>query len=236
MKKATDLFQTGDRVVGRRGANGTEQPQDQPYDSMQIPGELPIGMPGHEQSDHNVNNVVQPTIPVTGALHRLRTTAASKYPLLRKPLPNEPETYNIVGYHATPIDNWAPIRSKGLQLGKSAPGGQDWIDKWSGKAVYYHLQFPAHELHNGYDPDSGDPYSIVIETKLHYPAGYFVPDEDAATNVDKTPNVIHERGSIAVGYPNPPSEFIRIHMVDTSQARAWAKANVKRWSVTFHKV
>ncbi|BAG41562.1 hypothetical protein [Ralstonia phage phiRSL1] len=236
MKKATDLFQTRDRVVGRRGANGTEQPQDQPYDSMQVDDELPIGMSRGNQSDHSVNDVVQPTIPVTGAIRRLQTTAASKYPPLRQPLPKEPPTYNIVGYHATPIDNWASIKAKGLAIGKSSPAAQDWVGKWSGKAVYFHLQFPSHELANGYDPDTGEPYTITIETKLHHGAEYFVPDEDAATNVDETPDVIRHKGSIAVGYPTPPGDFIRVHLVDTLAARAWAKANVKRWPVTFHKV
>lgn len=160
---------------------------------------------------------------------------ASKYPLLRTPVEGEPLTYDVVGYHSTNLDNWASISRYGLIPGKSAPSGQDWAGTWSGKAIYYHLSFPVHELDSSYDPDTGEPFSLVIETRIHNHAGYFVPDEDVSSDVDVTPDVIADKGSVAVGYSNPSGNFIKIHMIDTESSRAWAKANIKRWPVEFHE-
>jgi len=82
-------------------------------------------------------------------LHRIQE--ASKYPLLRKPLGNEPLSYSLEGYHATIIDSWPSIKRLGLIPGKGSAPGQSWQATFGGRAIYYHLTFPYHELFNGND-------------------------------------------------------------------------------------
>jgi hypothetical protein len=160
---------------------------------------------------------------------------ASKYPPLRKPLPSEPQTYRVPAFHATLLDNWASIRSKGLRIGVSGPSAQDWKGKWSGKAVYFHLQFPKHELSNSvFD---GQPTVLVIEVDLNIGAGYIVPDEDASLNPDDVPKIMKSKGTIAVGYPIPPNTIKAVHLPDLPAAHAWAKKNVgSKFKVVYHPV
>lgn len=144
--------------------------------------------------------------------------------------------YRVVGYHATTLDNWPSISRYGLIPGKSDPAGQDWKARWSGKAIYYHLDFPFHELDNGYDPDSGEPLALVIEVDIHACSHYFVPDEEVG-EPENTCQVIKDKGAVAVGYSMPPARFIAIHLADTEESRAWAAKNIKpRFKVQFHKV
>jgi hypothetical protein len=159
----------------------------------------------------------------------------SKYPLLRKPLESEPLTYNIVGYHATSPDYWKSIRRSGLIPGKNKAPGQSWDAKWKGKATYFHLDFPAHELDNGVTPD-GEFFVLVIEARMHGYPGYFVPDEDVNMDVNYTPKAIKNKEAIAYGYIVPPREFIAVHLPDVEEAHAWAKENCKGFTVKFHKV
>jgi len=160
----------------------------------------------------------------------------SKYPFLREPLPTEPQSVKFEAYHATSLDHWPTIKSKGLVPGKSKPSGQTWAGRWSGKGIYYHLQFPQHEIDNSFNPDDGEVFNLVIELQVHIYSGYVVPDEDVTTELDDTKNVIKDKNAVAVGYPMPPSSFKKIHLADTPEAREWAKKNVKRWPVEFHKV
>lgn len=159
----------------------------------------------------------------------------SKYPLLRKPLESEPYVYSITGWHATSPDYWKSIRRYGLIPGKGDAPGQSWDAKWKGKATYFHLDFPAHELDNGVS-DEGEFFVLVIETRLRGHAGYFVPDEDVNADVDYTPEAIKNGEAIAYGYNVPPREFIALHLPDVDEAREWAKQNCKGFSVVFHPV
>lgn len=158
-----------------------------------------------------------------------------KYKQLRQPLDSEPLTYNITGWHSTSLDYWKSIRRYGLIPGKSDAPGQTWAPHWKNKATYFHLSFPGHELDNSFDPDSGEPYALVIETKLHGYPGYFVPDEEVSKDLDYTPKAIKNGEAIAYGYIVPPSEFQVIHLVGTEAARKWAVENCKGFTVKFHK-
>lgn len=158
-----------------------------------------------------------------------------RYPALRTPLPTEADTYRVRAYHSTNLDYWPSIQRYGLIPGKADAPGQDWKAKWSGKATYLHLSFPEHEIDNGYEKDSGNPYLLVIEMEFSNHPQYFVPDEDVNQDVNYTPTAIANKEAIAVGYIIPTTSFTKIHMIDTPQAREWAKANVKRLPVEFHQ-
>jgi hypothetical protein len=160
----------------------------------------------------------------------------SKYPFLREPVKGEPLTYDLFAYHSTSLDNWKGIQAKGLIPGKSDPVGQTWDPKWKGKATYFHLMFPYHELENSYDLESGDPYALVLEVKLKLPPQYLVPDEEVSSDLNYTPNAIKNKEAIAAGYITPTSSFVAVHLVDTPMAREWAKKNVKKVPVKFHKL
>ena len=141
-----------------------------------------------------------------------------------------------MGFHATNPEYWASISRYGLIPGKGKQPGQSWEGAWRGKGTYFHLSFPEHELHNGVAPD-GEFFVVVIETKLHGHAGFFVPDEDVSGDLDYTPEAIKNKESIAYGYIVPPTEFIRLHLPDVPEAREWAKQNVKKKiEVQFHDV
>lgn len=60
-KTSTDLFQTTDRNFA-----AVEDVQEQET--------YPIGMPKGDNSDHTVNDVVQPSITVQAAIKRLKAT------------------------------------------------------------------------------------------------------------------------------------------------------------------
>ena len=173
------------------------------------------------------------------AVHKARfsppmTRLAAKYEPIREPQPGEPGVYNLTGYHATTLDNWPGIRQKGLIPGGSKPAGQDWMGKYSGKAIYFHLQFPQHELDNGFNPETGEPFLVVIETSIRIPAGYVVPDEEAGGPED-TPEIVRSHGPIAVAMRFPPTEIKALHLQDTPAAREWAKTSRAR-KVEFHDV
>lgn len=161
----------------------------------------------------------------------------SKYPFLRQRLDSEPYSYNIVGFHATNLDYWKDIQKTGLIPGKAEAPGQDFDSKWKGKAIYFHLDFPIHELTNGYDEETGQPFLLVIEARIHLPAEYIVPDEDVSLDVNYTPKAIKNKEAIAVGYITPPRQFIKIHLIDTPLARTWAKENINsKYVVEFHSI
>jgi hypothetical protein len=159
----------------------------------------------------------------------------SKYPFLREPQKGEPVSYDLTAYHATILDNWKGIQNKGLIPGKSEPAGQSWDPKWKGKATYFHLMFPMHEIENSYNPETGEPFVLVLEVKLKLPPEYLVPDEEVSTDLNYTPRAIKNKEAIAAGYITPTSSFVAAHLVDTPEARDWAKKNVKKLPVKFHK-
>jgi hypothetical protein len=154
---------------------------------------------------------------------------------LRLPLPSEPPEYRLRLYHATLVDNWDSICATGLQAGKAEASGQDFDSKWKGEALYYFLHFPGHELDNGYDTETGEPYLLVIEAEATIPAQNIVPDEDTSGDVDYTPKAIQNREPIAVTDVIPATNFVCIHMIDTEAARQWASENVDGIEVKFHK-
>lgn len=153
---------------------------------------------------------------------------------LRTPESDEPESYDLRLYHATILDNWESISDKGIIAGGSKPAGQDWLGEYSGKGTYYHLMFPAHELDNSFDPDSGEPWAMVIEVKKTVPAEAIVPDEEAGKPED-TVDIISQQGPVVVGVDAEPREIKAVHLVDTEAARSWAEENIKDVPVKFHE-
>ncbi len=161
----------------------------------------------------------------------------SKYPNLRSKLPSEPHSYKFNAFHATSLDYWPNIQRYGLIPGKQEAPGQDFDSYWKGKAIYFHLSFPMHELENSYDQETREPFTLVIEAEIYLPPEYIVPDEDVSTDVNYAPKAIENKESIAVGYITPPKQFKYIHMIDTIPAREWASKNInKRYEVKFHKI
>ena len=165
---------------------------------------------------------------------KLKDLLESKYPLLRTPNAGEPLAYNIIGFHTTLTENWKSIRARGLIPGRSKPAGQDWAGAFSGKATYFHLALPLHELDSSIFDD--ELILFCIETRLHAYAGYFVPDEDVSTDLATTPEVIKDHGSVAVGYIIPPSEFICLHFADHPAAREFAGLHAGKFKVQFHNM
>lgn len=55
-------------------------------------------------------------------------------------------SYELKLYHATPLENLESILDKGLIPGFKKPSGQDWLGDYSGKGIYFHSDFPKHEL------------------------------------------------------------------------------------------
>ncbi len=157
-----------------------------------------------------------------------------KYKPLRTPVDGEPSSYQVTGWHATSIDNWPSIRKIGLKPGKAEASGQTWDSKWKGKAIYYHLAFPEHEIDNcSYQ---GELHSVVIEANLHGFSGYFVPDEDVSDDVGYTPTAIKNKEAIAYGYIVPRSDIVAVHLPDIEEAHEWADKNCKGFTVRFHQV
>lgn len=163
------------------------------------------------------------------------SVVASRFPLLRQPLASEPLSYRLTGYHATSTDNWLSIRRLGLVPGKADSVGQDWDPKWKGKATYFHLSLPLHEIDNLLDPTTGEPSGLVIEAVVSGHSGYFVPDEDVNDNVDYTPRAIKNQEAIAFGHKVPSAQFTRLHLADTLESRSWALKNCKGFKLAFHK-
>lgn len=159
-----------------------------------------------------------------------------KYKPLRKQLPDDPPSmgYSFTGYHATSVDKWPSIRKKGLVPGATPPTGQDWLGKYSGKAIYYHTTLPLHEIDNAFESDTGELINIVIECSIRVYALYVVPDEEFGTPAE-TNTVLQSGGPVAVGMRLPPEDIIAVHVPDTASARRWAaSANAPR--VVFHAV
>jgi hypothetical protein len=152
----------------------------------------------------------------------------AKYKSLRKALPNEPQVYEIHGYHSTSVDNWKSILKTGLIPGKAKPAGQDWAGTWSGKATYCHLSLPDHELDSGYDEDSGEIFMLTIEFKTTVFAEYIVPDEEVNKDVDYTPKAIKNKEALAIGYQIPVKDFICVWLPSESESNAaqWAEENI----------
>lgn len=160
---------------------------------------------------------------------------ASKYPFLRIKLPSEPYSYKFNAFHATSLDYWANIQRYGLIPGKQEAPGQDFDSLWKGKAIYFHLSFPMHELENSYDESTGEPFMLLIEAEIHLPPEYIVPDEDVSMDVNYTPIAIKNKEAVAIGYITPTNRFKCIHMIDTVPAREWAAKNInKKYPVQFH--
>ncbi len=169
-----------------------------------------------------------------GKLSALALAEGSKYKALREPVTNETLSYNVTGWHATSVDNWASIKKSGLKPGMAEASGQPWDSKWKGKAVYYHLTFPSHEIDNC--SFNGELHSVIIEARLHGYAGYFVPDEDVSEDVNYTPEAIKNGEAVAYGYVVPRSDFVCIHLPDVPESHEWAEANCKGFNVRFHEV
>jgi hypothetical protein len=160
-----------------------------------------------------------------------------KFPKLREPQPGEPAQYVTTGYHTTTPEVWKSIQRFGLTHRKAqAPPGQSWKGTYSGKGTYFHQELPKHEIRDSYDKDTGEPIMITVEAKLNHGAGYIVPDEEAGDPKD-TPQIMRDKGPIAIGYPTPPGNLPRVHLADTPAARQWAKDNLsKKHEAVFHDV
>lgn len=146
----------------------------------------------------------------------------SKYPLLRSKEANEPYDYTFKKlYHATLIDTLPAIfKSRGLIPGRSKPAAQTWLGKYSGKAIYYFQEFPKHEILNSYDPDTGEPWSVVLEFSNYIiDAEYVVPDEDTGFKENETYKAIRQKETIAVGYIMPTSYLTAIYIINTKKAK-----------------
>lgn len=160
---------------------------------------------------------------------------AQAYPLLRKPLPEEPERYLLHGYHATSIDNWSSIQQRGLVPGGSKPLGQSWSGKWSGKATYFHQTLPMHELENS----NQDGLNVLVLEVIVPDASAWdiVPDEDTSLDLKYVPKAMERKEPVAYGLPIKTNRFACIHLPDTPEAHAWARANVKiRIRIHYHKL
>ena len=161
----------------------------------------------------------------------------AKYNPVRELEPGEPYTYDLTCYHATVLDFWPSIQRYGLIPGKENHPGQTWKTKYGGKAIYYHLSFPIHELLNSYDEQTGQPYNMVIEARFKMPGTYILPDEEISLDPAFTPKAIKNKDAIALFYGIPSRCFTHIHMIDTDLSRSWAKDNInKRFNVKFHPV
>lgn len=165
---------------------------------------------------------------------RLSLVSEAKYPAIREPAKGEPLDYRIHAWHSTSIDNWDGIKKKGLIPGAAPPSGQTWQGDFSGKAIYYHQMFPHHEVSESYDPDTGEPFILIIEVDFSIYSGLVVADEDMGSP-DDTYEVMKQKGAIAVGFPCKPNNFVALHLIDTPEARDWAKEHAKGFNVQFHE-
>ena len=153
-------------------------------------------------------------------------------PKLRIPDPKEPSSYKLKAYHATNLDNISSILKKGLIPGFSKPSGQTWLGTYSGRAIYYHLSFPFHEVYNGADWDSGLAFAGVLEVKLDAPAELIVPDEEAGSKED-TPKIIRSKLALAIAMKVPTSKIKAVHLPDLPEAREFG-SKIKRVKVKYY--
>lgn len=158
----------------------------------------------------------------------------ARWDAVRKPMPGEPSTYKVHGYHTTVPEHWASIRKKGLVPGLAKPAGQDWLGAHSGKAIYYHQTLPLHELDAA--AQGGDQLELLtLEVSFSVYAGYVVPDEEAGEAED-TPTIMAEKGPIAVFFPCKPNGFVALHLPDVPAAHRWADEEAHGMKVVYHAV
>jgi len=133
-------------------------------------------------------------------------------------LASEPAVYHLHGYHTTLLDNIPSILKFGLVPGFLSPAGQQWLGEYSGKGIYTHLDLPLHEIDNGYDTETGEPWLAVLELKVDVLAENLVPDEEFG-EPHETKNIVDQRSPVVIGRTIKPSNIVAIHLPDTEFAR-----------------
>lgn len=167
----------------------------------------------------------------------IRNILESNVKEIRRPEHNEPSSYKIHGFHATPCDNAGSIVEKGLIPGFRPPGGQTWSGKYSGTAIYYHLSFPTHEIDNAVTPE-GELLNVVFEVKFECSAGQISADEDVGNEID-TLEAIRDKLSVAVSKQCESEEIIAMHVPNTDEAKNWVEENSYEFGdlpIIFHDV
>ncbi len=126
------------------------------------------------------------------------------------------ELKNTILWHATPLDNIPNILKKGFIPGASRPGGQSFKALWSGKGIYFHSNFPDHELDNSFDPDDKNIFTGIIEIKLDIDISRLRPDEDVSNDLTSVGGLkaLRQKESIAYLGRIPKNTIKKIWIVD----------------------